>query len=205
MTVQQHWDDRHRSTPVEELSWFQPTPATSLELFDSLGVDSSDAVIDVGGGVSMLAAALVERGFGDVTVLDVSKEALDAAAERLPAPSRVSWVVADVRTWRPPRAWRVWHDRAVFHFLTTTEDRDAYLRTMSQALAAGGALVIGTFAPDGSDHCSGLPTQRYDANTLLETISTQLDVESVTATQEVHVTPNGAAQSFTWIAGRRRA
>ena len=104
MTVQQHWDDRHRSTPVEKLSWFQPTPATSLELFDSLGVDSSDAVIDVGGGVSMLAAALVERGFGDVTVLDVSKEALDAAAERLPAPSRVSWVVADVRTWRPPRA-----------------------------------------------------------------------------------------------------
>ena len=204
MITRQLWDDRHRATPVEELSWFQPTPVTSLELFDRLGVRSSDSVIDVGGGVSPLAGALLDRGFGDVTVLDVSKEALDVAVARLPTSANVTWIVADVRTWRPDRTWSVWHDRAVFHFLTAAEDRRAYLRTMSQALRRGGGLVIGTFALDGPDHCSGLPTQRYDARALLDTISSQIQIEPVAATREVHITPGGIRQPFTWVACRKR-
>src|SRR6516164_5283282 len=144
MTARRLWDERHRAVPIEELSWFQPTPLTSLELLDRLGVRRDAAVIDVGGGVSTLAGALVERGFDDVTVLDVSKEALAAAARRLPASACVHWIVADVRTWQPPRTWDLWHDRAVFHFLTNSDDRDAYLRVLSHALISGGGLVVGT-------------------------------------------------------------
>jgi hypothetical protein len=117
----------------------------------------------------------------------------------------VQWVAADMRTWRPDRTWKVWHDRATFHFLTTDDDRGAYLETMSRALAPGGGLVMATFGPDGPDRCSGLPVEGYDAPTLLATISSHLDVELVTEARHVHSTPTGAEQPFTWIACRRRA
>jgi ubiquinone/menaquinone biosynthesis C-methylase UbiE len=203
MTVREHWDERHRAVAVEELSWFQPAATMSLELLDALGVGPGDSVIDVGGGVSPLAGDLLARGFSDVTVLDVSQQALDVAARRVACPDRVRWVVADVRSWRPDRTWSVWHDRATFHFLTAADDGDAYLDTMAHALAPGAAFVIATFAPDGPDHCSGLPTRRYDPTTLLGTISRRFDAELVTAAHHLHVTPTGANQAFTWIAGRR--
>jgi hypothetical protein len=203
MTVREHWDERYRAGAVEELSWFQPAATMSLELLDALGVGPGDSVIDVGGGVSPLAGDLLACGFSDVTVLDVSQQALDVAARRVVCPERVRWVVADVRSWRPDRTWSVWHDRATFHFLTTPHDGDAYLDTMAQALASDAAFVIATFAPDGPDHCSGLPTRRYDPTTLLGTISSRFDAELVTAAHHLHVTPTGAHQAFTWIAGRR--
>jgi ubiquinone/menaquinone biosynthesis C-methylase UbiE len=205
MNAAQHWDARYRATPVETLSWFEPTATMSLGFLDALGVDPTEAVIDVGGGVSPLAGDLVDRDFRDVTVLDVSQAALDRAARRLPCPNRVRWVAADVRTWRPNRTWKVWHDRATFHFLTTDDDRDAYLETLSRALAPGGSLVIATFAPDGPDCCSGLPVVRYDAETLLAAVSSRLDVELVTEARHVRLTPTGTEQSFTWIACRRRS
>jgi SAM-dependent methyltransferase len=205
MTAREYWDARYRGAPVERLSWFEPTAAMSLAYLDALDADHADSVIDVGGGVSPLAGDLLERGFRDVTVLDVSQAALETAAQRLPCPNRVQWVAADVRTWRPERTWKVWHDRATFHFLTTAVDRDAYLETMSRALAPGGGLVIATFAPNGPDRCSGLPVQRYDAPTLLATISSHLDVELITETRQVRCSPTGAQQPFTWIGCRRRA
>jgi SAM-dependent methyltransferase len=204
VTVGEHWDACHRAVAVEELSWSQPAATTSLGLLDVLGVAPAESVIDIGGGVSPLAGDLLARGFSDVTVLDVSQQALDLAAQRVAGPSRVRWVVADVRTWRPDRRWSVWHDRAMFHFLTTDDDRAAYLETMSHALAPNGAFVIATFALDGPDRCSGLPTRRYDAPTLLATISPHFDAELITAAHHVHVTPTGAEQAFTWIACRRR-
>jgi SAM-dependent methyltransferase len=204
VTARRLWDRRHREVPVEELSWFQSIPVASLSLLDRLAVRREDGVIDVGGGVSPLAGALLDRGFGDITVLDVSKEALDAAAGRLPAAAGVCWIVADVTTWRPSRTWDVWHDRAVFHFLTAAEARAAYLRALSEALAERGGLVIGTFAPDGPDHCSGLPTERYDADSLVHTIRSAMPVDAVDAMREVHVTPNGVEQPYTWVACRRR-
>jgi trans-aconitate methyltransferase len=192
VTVRQLWDDRHRASSVEALSWFQRTPVMSLELIELLGVDRRDGVIDVGGGVSTLAGELLCRGFEDVTVLDVSREALAWAAARLPGSDAVSWLEADVRTWRPARTWRLWHDRAVLHFLTAAEDRHAYLRAMGQAVAPGGGIIIGAFAPDGPDHCSGLPTERYDAAALLDTIGSHVPVDPVASKSEVNVTPDGA-------------
>jgi trans-aconitate methyltransferase len=204
VTDRAHWEDRYRSVAAEELSWFQPAATTSLELLDTLGVDAADSVIDIGGGTSPLCGDLLARGVADVTVLDVSQQALDIAARRITSPDRVQWLVADVRAWHPARTWSVWHDRAMFHFLTTDDERDAYLDTMSQALASDGAFVIATFAPDGPDHCSGLPTRRYDAPTLVAAISTRIDAELVTDARHVHVTPSGVHQAFTWIACRRR-
>src|SRR5690349_21769499 len=141
------WDERHRSTPVDQLSWFQPVPVTSLALIDRLGVDRQAPVIDVGGGASTLAGALLDRRFSDVTVLDISARALAVARERLANAKSVRWIVADVRTWRPCRTWQLWHDRAVFHFLTEAHDREAYLRAMAEGLALGGALIVATFGP----------------------------------------------------------
>jgi SAM-dependent methyltransferase len=205
VTIRQLWDDRHHNTPVEELSWFQTTPATSLELIDQLGIDRHEPVIDVGGGISTLAGTLVERGYVDVTVLDVSQEALTQAAARQPATSPISFVRADVRTWEPSRSWRLWHDRAVFHFLTEPDDRTAYLRAMGGAVESGGAIIIGTFAPNGPDHCSGLPVQRYDAEALLDVVASQIALEPVMSRHDWHITPNGVEQAFTWIACRRPA
>jgi trans-aconitate methyltransferase len=205
VTARERWDDRHRNTPVEVLSWFQTTPTTSLELIEELGIGRHDGVIDIGGGVSTLAGTLIERGSVDVTVLDISQEALTHAAARLPAGSPTRWVCADIRTWEPPRPWRLWHDRAVFHFLTDPADRDAYLHALSCAVAPGGAIVIGTFAPDGPDRCSGLRVERYDAARLVGVIGTQVGVDLVTSRHEVHITPGGVEQPFTWVACRRRA
>jgi trans-aconitate methyltransferase len=204
MSAAQHWDARYRATPVETLSWFEPTATMSLGFLDALGVDPAESVIDVGGGVSPLAGDLLDRGFRDVTVLDVSQAALDRAARRLPCAGRVRWVADDVRTWRPDRSWKVWHDRAVFHFLITDEDRDAYLNTLARSLDPSGGLVMATFAPDGPDRCSGLPVERYDAETLIATISSNVDAELITEARHVRRTPTGAQQAFTWIACRLR-
>jgi ubiquinone/menaquinone biosynthesis C-methylase UbiE len=204
MTAAQYWDARYRTAPVERLSWFEPTATMSLGFLDALGVDRADSLIDIGGGVSPLGGDLLRRGFGDITVLDVSHAALAVAATRLPCPNRVQWVAADVRTWPPERTWKVWHDRAMFHFLTTDDDRDAYLDTMARSLAPGGGLVMATFALDGRERCSGLPVQRYDAQTLVATVSSYVDAELVTEARHVRRTPSGAQQAFTWIACRRR-
>jgi SAM-dependent methyltransferase len=201
----QLWDERHRTTSVDELSWFQPVPVTSVALIDRLGVERHEPVIDVGGGASTLAGALLERGFTDVTVLDISAHALRIAAEGLVDTQRVSWVVADIRSWQPSRTWQLWHDRAVFHFLTTDHERDAYLRALANGLPPRGALIVATFAPDGPERCSGLPLQRYNAESLVSAISSRVPLDVVTTLKDVHVTPRGDAQPFTWVAARRRA
>jgi SAM-dependent methyltransferase len=204
VTAREHWDERYRLTPPEELSWFEPVPRTSLALIDQLGVDRCEAVIDVGGGASTLARALVERRFTDVTVLDISAHALDVAAARLPDADSVNWIVADLRSWRPDRSWQLWHDRAVLHFLTSACDRAAYLRALAEGLTPGGGLIIATFAPVGPDRCSGLPVQRYDADALVGVISAYVPLDVVTTFEDVHVTPKADPQPFTWVAARRR-
>jgi trans-aconitate methyltransferase len=162
-----HWETVYATKAEDEVSWFQADPAPSLEAIALAGAHRGSAIIDIGGGASRLVDHLVAAGFQDVTVLDLSGAALDAARARLGAQAdNVSWIVADVTTWEPPRTYDVWHDRAAFHFLTEPQERAAYVARLTRALWIGGHAVIATFAPDGPERCSGLPVMRYDAASL---------------------------------------
>ena len=168
----------------------------------ALGVGPEVALVDVGGGASPLAGQLVDRGFVDVTVLDVSESALAAASDRLGSrAARVTWLAQDVRSWSPARAYGLWHDRAAFHFLVDAADRARYLAVLERALGPAGMLVLATFATDGPSTCSGLPVVRYDAGELASLVGPGFEL--VEQRQQVHRTPRGTAQPFTWVALRR--
>jgi len=143
----------------------------------------------------------VERGFSDLSVLDVSEVALTGARERLGAHASVSWIHQDLLMWRPERRFDLWHDRAVFHFLTSEADRCVYLTTLRAALRPGGAAIVATFDADGPDQCSGLPVCRY-SSAELEGVLSNAGFTVVTACREEHTTPRGAIQPFTWVAAR---
>jgi SAM-dependent methyltransferase len=195
-----HWDDAYRSLGVESVSWFEPEPTMSLALLDALGIGPDDAVLDVGGGASTLVDHLVGRGFRDVTVLDVSVIALKEGQARLAPDAPVGWLREDLLSWKPPRRYDGWHDRAVFHFLTEPADRRRYFGVLAGAVAPGGAVIIGTFAEDGPESCSGLPVARYSAAELCDELGPWF--HPLVTKREVHVTPTGALQPFTWVAGR---
>ncbi|MDQ2960262.1 MAG: class I SAM-dependent methyltransferase [Candidatus Dormibacteraeota bacterium] len=197
------WDRIYKERDLSTVSWYQSWPALSLQLTELLGVAKEAAVIDIGGGTSRFAESLVQRGFTDVTVLDVSAAALTGARERAGSSRHLTWMRENVLSWKPTRVFDLWHDRAAFHFLTDQQARDRYVATLQKATRPGSAIVIATFALDGPDHCSGLPVQRYDAEDLCAAMGVEFDLEAVR--REVHLTPSGAAQPFTWIAGRRRA
>jgi SAM-dependent methyltransferase len=199
----EHWDEVYGRARPSTLSWHQREPAVSLELIDVLGTRPGEGVVDVGGGVSPLAGRLLERGFTDVTVLDVSASALTAARAMLGTRAGdVAWVRDDVRSWRPERRFDLWHDRALYHFLVEPDDGRRYAESLHSVLAAGGAVVLATFAPDGPATCSGLPVARYDAGALLAALGGRLAV--VAERREEHVTPGGKVQPFTWVAFRDR-
>jgi trans-aconitate methyltransferase len=194
-----HWDDRYRTTGAESVSWFEAEPTTSIDLLEVVGATPADAVIDVGGGASRLVDGLLAAGYQDVTVLDLSKTALDLARQRVGASAPVTWVSADVLDWRPARQYDIWHDRAVLHFLTDDRDRAEYLDTLHGTVRPGGAVIIGVFAEDGPTHCSGLPVRQYAPAELRELMP---DLVFVDARRHEHRTPHGAVQPFNWIAGR---
>jgi trans-aconitate methyltransferase len=196
-----HWDDRYESIGTQAVSWFEPHPAVSLELLEAVGVTNAESVIDVGGGASTVVDHLLAAGHNDITVLDLSTVALDAARTRLGNPAHVTWLDADLLTWEPSRQWDVWHDRAVLHFLTGDDGRTAYTSALNRALAPGGAFVIGAFAEDGPTQCSALPVRRYSPDELADLLG---DIEIVEQRRHVHRTPSGADQPFNWIAGRVR-
>lgn len=198
-----HWDDAYRRRGARGVSWYQSVPTVSLELVGRLAVDRADPVVDVGGGAGVLVDALVAGGFEDVTVLDVSAVALDEARSRIGDPPGVHWVRGDIVGWHPSRRYRLWHDRAVFHFMVDDVDRSAYMKALREGLAPGGAVVMSTFAPDGPRTCSGLPVARYSAGELALAIGEDFVVEATRS--ERHTTPDGTVQPFTWVAGRLAA
>lgn len=201
----EHWESIYRDRSSDELSWSQAAPTTSLRVIDELGVDPGEAVVDVGAGESALVDALLARGHRRLTILDVAHGSLERARTRLhsdPGAAFVDWVVHDVLTWRPPMAFGLWHDRAVFHFLTEPDDRRAYVEVATRAVAPGGFLVVATFAADGPERCSGLPVQRYDTEALAAQFTSEF--LPVTSRAQSHHTPWGAVQPFTWLAMRRR-
>jgi 2-polyprenyl-3-methyl-5-hydroxy-6-metoxy-1,4-benzoquinol methylase len=192
-----HWDAVHGSRAPETVSWYEPSPRMSLRMLDALEVTPGQSVVDVGGGASALAIALAKRGFADVTTVDISAVALELARHRKPG---LQVVLEDVRSWRPPQRFDVWHDRAVFHFLVTADERARYRETLAAALSPGGAVVVGAFATDGSPTCSGLPVIRYDAAGLARELGADFTV--IAEERDVHVTPAGTRQPFTWLALR---
>ena len=192
------WDEIYASKGHKDVSWFQNDPRVSLDLIRESGIAKSAAIVDVGGGASILGSRLLAEGFTDVTVLDIAASALAVARDEVGFTGNI--VVADVREWRPERRYRVWHDRAVFHFLTTPENRAAYHRTLDAAVEPDGWVAIGTFAADGPEQCSGLPTVRYDPDALAAEF---LGWSVVDARREEHHTPWDAVQPFTWLLLRR--
>ena len=195
-----HWNRIYGARPVETLSWYEPRPATSLRLLELASPDHGP-VVDVGAGASVLVDALVADGWDDVTVLDVSAEALTAVRRRL-AGRAVSFVETDLLAWRPDRAYAAWHDRAVLHFLTDPHDRRRYVDVATTAVAPGGAAVLGVFAADGPTECSGLPTVGYAPDALAALFASSFALEH--SEREEHVTPAGVVQPFTWALLRRR-
>jgi 2-polyprenyl-3-methyl-5-hydroxy-6-metoxy-1,4-benzoquinol methylase len=196
-----HWDAAYRDRGASGVSWYQEEPLISLELIEALDMSPTSAVIDVGGGSSALARSLVKRGFLDVTVLDVSQSAIDLARLQGAANDAVTWVHTDVLLWQPDRRFDVWHDRAVFHFLVEPDDREQYLDLLRTVLEPRGAVILGTFAPDGPEFCSGLPVVRYAPDQLATLLGRDFTVER--ECREEHTTPTGAVQPFTWLMARR--
>jgi 2-polyprenyl-3-methyl-5-hydroxy-6-metoxy-1,4-benzoquinol methylase len=182
------------------MSWYQIEPTVSLGLLAEAGIVPGSHVIDVGGGASTLVDRLLDLGVV-VTVLDVAETALKIAAERLEdRAARVTWIVHDLLTWKPGQQYDVWHDRAVFHFLTEASDRDRYRDILDKALPQGGRVVVGTFAEDGPEACSGLPVARYSP----EALAMEFHGYQVLARRrEKHRTPWDSVQPFTWLLLRR--
>jgi hypothetical protein len=199
----EHWDAVYAVREVDAVSWFQPHADMSVRLVEQLGVDQTTAVIDVGGGASMFVDDLIVRGFGDVTVLDISAAALAAGQARLAPVRGVDWLVEDLLSWHPGRRYGLWHDRAVLHFLTGEADRRRYVEVLRSATSVGSTVVLGVFAVDGPTSCSGLPVRRYAAEDLEELLGGGFT--PVASLREEHVTPAGTVQPFTWLAARRDA
>jgi trans-aconitate methyltransferase len=198
----EHWEEIYRTRPADGVSWYQPTPEPSLRALGQLAVPATAALVDVGGGASSLVDQLLARGWVDLTVLDISAPALEVARARLGAAAdAVRWVVADVTAWRPEKTYAVWHDRAVFHFLTAPEQRAAYRAALTAGTAPGSAVIMATFAPDGPERCSGLPVQRYAAAALAAELGPAFAL--VRDWREEHRTPSGGRQWFQWCVLRR--
>ena len=199
---QNHWETVYATKDVTDVGWYQADPKMSLELIEWASSDHG-SVIDVGGGASLLADRLLDAGFERVAVLDISTAALERAKSRLGEKAgRVLWVVADVTAVKTVGSFDLWHDRAVFHFLTAPEDRRKYVELAKRTIRPGGHLVIGTFALDGPSRCSGLEVRRYDAALLCAEFGTEFML--VRETREDHTTPSGKPQPFMFAVLARR-
>jgi predicted TPR repeat methyltransferase len=202
MTEPVPWEAIYRTRDEPSLSWFQTAPEPSIQLITETVDPSSSSIIDIGAGTSRLADALLNRGCPDLTIVDVSTTALDVVERRVGKDDRLTPIVADVTTWNPRRTFDLWHDRAVLHFLGDTE-LDAYRAVTQRAVSAGGHLIIGTFAPDGPETCSGRPVTRYSAAELADLFADGFT--PVSSRGHLHTTPNGSGQAFTWVTLRRRS
>jgi SAM-dependent methyltransferase len=194
--MQEHWETIYRTKSPDRVSWFRPHLETSLALIERAAHRRSAPIIDVGGGASTLIDDLIQRGYRNLTILDISQAALAAAQSRLgSAASLVRWIRADItRAEFPQHSFDVWHDRAVFHFLTAAEDRLAYVRALTPAVSPGAHVIISTFGPEGPIRCSGLDVRRYDADSLQNELGAQFHL--IESSTELHETPFGTTQQF---------
>lgn len=192
-----HWDRMYGGAPSETRSWHQAEPVLSLRMIAGTGKGLGARIIDVGGGTSFLVDRLLQAGYRSLGVLDVSAVAMDTVRRRLgPQATEVEWFVDDVLRFRTPHEWDVWHDRAVFHFLTENTDRASYRDALRRSLAPGGQVILATFGLTGPESCSGLPTMRYSPESLGRELGPGFVLRE--SLPEVHVTPGGASQDFVY-------
>jgi ubiquinone/menaquinone biosynthesis C-methylase UbiE len=190
-----HWQAIYDVKPLATCSWYQPIPTTSLDLITAMSLPQDAPILDVGGGDGFLVDHLLARGFTDVTVLDISSKAIERAKDRLgEGASRVKWIVADVTTFEPDRPYALWHDRAAFHFLTSSEDRKAYLKALRVGTSDASKVIVATFSTNGPTKCSGTVIQQHDDVSLKETFAA--DWTPIRTFSIEHVTPSGGVQEF---------
>ncbi len=203
MQAEDHWNKVYETKASDNVSWFQEHAEQSLRLIRATGVPTSASIIDVGGGASTLVDDLLLNGYTSLSVLDLSAKALAAARQRLGArANEVEWITADItHAALPVHTYDVWHDRAVFHFLTTPEQRRAYVDTVLRALKPGGHVIVATFAEDGPLQCSGLPVMRYSPKGLHTEFGAPFTL--LQHEQEEHHTPSGAVQRFVYCYCRK--
>jgi 2-polyprenyl-3-methyl-5-hydroxy-6-metoxy-1,4-benzoquinol methylase len=203
MKPKAHWEQVYSSKSATEVSWFQTHADLSLKLIRDAGVPRSGAIIDVGGGASTLVDDLLLYGYRDISVLDLSCAALATAQQRIGAQaSKVNWLEANILDVNfPAGRFDVWHDRAVFHFLTNEVDRQVYVRKVLHAVKPGGTVIVATFAEDGPTHCSGLPVMRYSADELHDEFGGRFEL--LEHAHETHHTPAGKEQQFVYCLCRR--
>lgn len=196
-----HWETVYESKSPEEVSWTQKYPKTSIEFIQSLGLPKTAKIIDIGGGDSNLVDYLLEEGYENITVLDISAKALEKAKVRLgDKAGKINWVVSDITEYQPDTTFDIWHDRAAFHFLTSKDQISKYLDIASKAIS--GYLILGTFSTDGPKKCSGLDISQYDEETLNAVF--QGSFEKITCITEDHVTPFNTSQNFLFCSFKKR-
>jgi SAM-dependent methyltransferase len=201
--TREHWEAIYTNKSPDEVSWYQEDPVASVGLITSVALDTDASIVDVGGGASTLVDALLRRGFGRLTVCDIAETALQHARSRLgEAAAGVEWRRSDILAGDLPKdAFDIWHDRAVFHFLTAAADRKRYVEQVAAALRNGGHVILATFASDGPDRCSGLEVRRYSTAALAAELGSRFEL--LDSMMEEHVTPAGATQKFQYCVFRK--
>jgi ubiquinone/menaquinone biosynthesis C-methylase UbiE len=198
MDRKRHWEKIYSESSDANFSWFQTHPSISLDLIDHASIGLTDHVIDVGGGSSMLVDHLLDAGFQNLAVLDISANALAMARQRLgDQAEKIQWIESDITSYETPRHYELWHDRAVFHFLTDAEDRRQYVDVLRRALAPHGSVIIAAFAIGGPTMCSGLNVVQYDADKLSSVLGDEFRL--VETAEEIHITPKNAEQAFQYF------
>ncbi len=196
VTTRSHWDDVYSRRSEEAHSWYQADPAASRALIEAYTPDLDAPIIDIGAGASLLVDSLLARGFSDITLLDVSEQALDTVHKRLGEHAGTVTIMAgDITQWKPSRPYAIWHDRAVLHFLRERVAQDAYVDALIAGTETGSKVVISTFAPEGPERCSNLPVVRYSAEGLAELLGKSFALAE--SRKEDHLTPGGQTQVFT--------
>ncbi len=201
--VKDHWNKIYSKKEDNEVSWFQPTPETSISIIDKYVTSKSDKVIDIGGGNSNLTKLLCELGYESFSVLDISQKALERCEAKLSeCKASVEFLEADILQFKSVLPFQIWHDRAVFHFLTEPEEINKYVEIVSDNIEMGGYFILSTFSTTGPEKCSGLQVSRYNAE-MLETIFSQ-NFSMLESFDETHVTPSEATQDFVWVVFKRK-
>jgi len=198
-----HWENIYQTKELQEVSWYQPTPETSLNFLNKFNIPKSAKIIDIGGGDSFLVDYLLDLGYQDISVLDISKTAIEKAKNRLGDRAKsVKWIISDVTTFQPTEKYDFWHDRAAFHFLTKEQDISNYIDIAEQNINPNGIIVIGTFSENGPKKCSGIEIKQYSEHSMTERLSNHF--EKIECINIDHKTPFDTIQNFVFCSFKKR-